>query len=112
MRVAFWKSRGLFLFAGVWLVYSTCPPFLSYDSYTVLLFSLPGMVLACGRRWCGRLSPYLAAFVALAGCGILVHGRGATSMAANQRSAPPRNVDYARWRVWDWRDAQFLKGLR
>src|SRR5450756_778083 len=27
MRVAFWKSRGL------WLVYSICPPFLSYDSY-------------------------------------------------------------------------------
>src|SRR6185436_14412832 len=28
-----WKSHGLRLFAGVWLVYSVCPPFLSYDSY-------------------------------------------------------------------------------
>src|SRR3954463_12536768 len=33
MRLAFWKYRGLFLFAFVWLVYSICPPFLSYDSY-------------------------------------------------------------------------------
>src|SRR6185369_2051818 len=28
-----WKHPGLCLFAGVWLVYSVCPPFLSYDSY-------------------------------------------------------------------------------
>ena len=33
MRVPFWKNPGLCLFAAVWLVYSICPPFLSYDSY-------------------------------------------------------------------------------
>ena len=53
-----------------------------------------------------------AAFLALAGWGVFVHGHGATSIAANQWSALPINVDTARWRVWDWRDAQFLRGLR
>ena len=145
----FSPSRGLFMFTPVFL------------------FSLAGMVLACRRRWCGRLSPYLAAivvlhagvvmtiwpghcygpryfadithllllflipailwwhkctppartvcaaaFLALAGWGVFVHGHGATSIAANQWSALPMNVDAARWRVWDWSDAQFLRGLR
>jgi hypothetical protein len=145
----FSPSRGLFIFTPVFLL------------------SLVGMVLACRRRWCGALSPYLvaivvlhavvvmtiwpghcygpryfadvthlllffliptilwwqkcappartvcaAAFLALAGWGVLVHGHGAASIAANQWSALPRNVDAARWRVWDWSDAQFLRGLR
>jgi hypothetical protein len=145
----FSPSRGLFIFTPVFL------------------FSLGGMVLACRRRWCGRLSAYLvaivalhalvvmtlwpghcygpryfadiihllmwfpipailwwrkctapartvcaAAFLVLAGWGVFVHGHGATSIAANQWSALPMNVDAARWRVWDWSDAQFLRGLR
>jgi len=50
-------------------------------------------------------------FVALAAWSIFVHARGATSTAANLWSASPVNVDDARWRVWDWRDPQFLRGL-
>jgi hypothetical protein len=145
----FSPSRGLFIFTPVFL------------------FSLAGMVLACRRRWCGLLSPYLvaivvlhalvvmtiwpghgygpryfadithlllffliptilwwqkctppartacaAAFLALAGWGVFVHGHGATSIAANQWSALPMNVDVARWRVWEWSDAPFFRGLR
>jgi hypothetical protein len=41
-----------------------------------------------------------------------VHARGATSIAANQWSALPSSVDDARWRVWDWSDPQFLRGLK
>jgi hypothetical protein len=145
----FSPSRGLFIFTPV------------------LLFSVAGMVLACRQRWCGGLSPYLAAivllhalvvmtiwpghcygpryfaditgllmfflipailwwqksappgrtacvavFLALAAWGVLVHGHGATSIAANQWSALPLNVDTARWRVWQWNDAQFLRGVK
>ena len=43
----FSPSRGLFIFTPVFL------------------FSLAGMVLACRRRWCGRLSAYLVAIVVL-----------------------------------------------
>jgi hypothetical protein len=52
------------------------------------------------------------AFLALAAWGVFVHARGATSVAANQWSAVPISVDKAKWRVWDWRDPQFLRGLR
>jgi hypothetical protein len=53
-----------------------------------------------------------ALFVALALFGVFVHFRGATSIAANQWSAIPVSVDDAKWRVWDWSDPQFLRGLR
>src|SRR4051794_30469888 len=39
MKIA-WKSGGLRLFAAVWLVYSVCPPFLSYDSYWTVATAL------------------------------------------------------------------------
>jgi hypothetical protein len=145
----FSPSRGLFIFTPVFA------------------FSFAGIVLACSRRWCAGLSPYLAAtvllhtllvmtiwpghcygpryladiagllmfflipailwwqkstppartayaaaFLALAAWGVFVHGHGATSIAANQWSALPLNVDTARWRVWQWSDAQFLRGLK
>jgi hypothetical protein len=61
----------------------------------------------------GRLrSAAAVAFVAAAAFGVFVHLRGATSVAANQWSAVPVSVDFARWRVWDWRDPQWLRGLR
>jgi hypothetical protein len=49
--------------------------------------------------------------VVLAAWSIFVHARGATSAAANLWSSTPVNVDVAPWRVWDWRDPQFLRGL-
>ncbi|HKA02277.1 MAG TPA: hypothetical protein VKE70_37455 [Candidatus Solibacter sp.] len=52
------------------------------------------------------------AFCGLAAWSIFVHARGGTSVAANQWSALPRNVDEARWRVWDYSDPQFLRGLK
>jgi len=52
------------------------------------------------------------AFAVLAMWGVFTNGHGATSIAANQWSALPANVDTARWRVWDWSDPQFLRGLK
>jgi len=66
--------------------------------------------------WQGSASPLrgtlAGSFLVLAAWGAFVHVHGATSIAANQWSALPVNVDEARGRVWDWRDAQFLRGLR
>jgi hypothetical protein len=52
------------------------------------------------------------AFALLAAWGVFTHGRGGTSIAANQWSALPVNVDSNRERVWDWHDPQFLRGLK
>jgi hypothetical protein len=51
-----------------------------------------------------------AVFLLFTAWGVFVHARGATSIAANQWNSTP-NVDQARWRVWDWRDPQVLRGL-
>jgi hypothetical protein len=56
-------------------------------------------------------SAFAAVFLLFAAWGVFVHARGATSIAAHQWSATP-NVDKAKWRVWDWSDPQFLRGLR
>jgi hypothetical protein len=52
-----------------------------------------------------------AGFLAVAAWGVFTNGRGGTSVAANQWSALPRDVNTARERVWDWSDPQFLRGL-
>src|SRR5947209_5366557 len=115
-----WENRGPCLFAAVWLVYSVCPPFLSYDSYWSVATALS--LLENGNT---RLDSYVAAappqaeyglecmcrcFSDAAGWGVFVHAHGAVSIAANQWSALPLNVDDGRWRVWDWHDPQFLRG--
>lgn len=51
-----------------------------------------------------------AVFLTLVVWGVFVQFRGATSVAAEQWSASP-DVDHAKWRVWDWSDPQFLRGL-
>lgn len=51
-----------------------------------------------------------AAFLLLAAWGVFVHGRGATSTAAQYWNVTPAGVD-AKVRVWDWSDPQFLRGL-
>lgn len=51
------------------------------------------------------------AFLALAGWGILVHGEGAVSARAQLWNEKPAEVDQHIDRIWDWRDAQFLRGL-
>src|SRR5262249_18441341 len=72
------------------------PVFAFFFVPAVLLWPKPRMAVAC-------------VFVAMAAWSIFVHARGATSAAANLWSATPVNVDEAPWRVWDWRDPQFLR---
>lgn len=43
--------------------------------------------------------------------GVLVNGRGATSVSARIWSRFPATIDQQPWRVWDWRYPQVLAGL-
>ena len=76
-----------------------------------ILFLIPAIQRWQETRGATRRAAAVA-FAALAAWGVFTHGHGATSIAANQWSALPVNVDTARWRVWDWSDPQFLRGLK
>jgi hypothetical protein len=52
------------------------------------------------------------AVVFVACWGVFVNFRGATSTAVHHWNAVPGSVDHAMWRVWDWNDPPFLRGLR
>jgi hypothetical protein len=87
------------------------PRYFSDMTPLFILFLIPGILLWRESTGAAR-TVCAAAFLVLAACGLFVHGHGATSIAANQWSALPVDVDTARWRVWDWHDPQFLRGLR
>ena len=95
----------------IWPGHCYGPRYFADITHLLLLFLIPTIL------WWQKSSPpartaCAAAFLVLAGWGVFVHGYGATSIAANQWSALPMNVDTAPWRVWDWSDAQFLRGLQ
>jgi hypothetical protein len=87
------------------------PRYFADVTHLFVLLLIPAIL-----RWRERTgrarTAFAAGFLVLAAWGVLVHGHGATSIAANQWSALPAEVDEARWRVWDWSDPQFLRGLR
>ncbi len=52
-----------------------------------------------------------ATWAALLGVSILIHWRGVTSLDVMEWNASPAPIDFYSFRVWDWRDAQWLRGL-
>lgn len=92
------------LISRYWGGHSYGPRYFS-DMTPLFVFFLAPTV----KLWHRRSFAY--AFLTLALWGVFVHGRGATSIAANQWSAMP-DVDKAKWRVWNWRDPQFLRGFK
>ena len=42
---------------------------------------------------------------------IFINGRGAVAAETMRWNSKPINVDQAKWRIWDWRNPQFLAGL-
>lgn len=100
-----------FLVMTIWPGHCYGPRYFADITHLLMFFLIPAILW--WQHSAGRTRTALAiAFVVTAEWGILVHGHGATSIAANQWSALPANVDLARWRVWDWKDPQFLRGLR
>jgi hypothetical protein len=96
--------------AVIWPGHCYGPRYFADLTHLLMFFLLPALVW-----WQSSAAPVRGAlamvFLMLAGWGVFVHVHGATSIAANQWSALPVNVDEARGRVWDWRDPQFLRGL-
>ena len=95
----------------IWPGHCYGPRYFADMTHLFVLFLIPAILWWRERSGTARTA-LAAGFLLLAACGVFVHGRGATSIAANQWSALPSNVDEARWRVWDWSDPQFLRGLR
>jgi hypothetical protein len=98
------------LISRYWGGHSYGPRYFS-DMAPLFVFFLIPAVLYWNKMQGGARRGAAAAFVALAAWGVFVQARGATSNAANLWSATPVNVDGAKWRVWDWHDPQFLRGL-
>jgi len=99
------------LIVSIWPGHCYGPRYFADITHLLTLFLIPAILYWRAMR---RPARTLAAgvFLLLAAWGVFAHGRGATSIAANQWSALPVNVDQAKWRVWDWHDPQFLRGLR
>jgi hypothetical protein len=95
----------------IWPGHCYGPRYFADITHLFLLFLIPAILW--WREQTGTARTILAAgFLLLSAWGVFVHAHGATSIAANQWSALPANVDEARRRVWDWSDPQFLRGLR
>ena len=95
----------------IWPGHCYGPRYFADITHLLMFFLIPTIL------WWQKSAPpartaWAAAFLTLAGWGVFVHGHGATSIAANQWSALPVNVDTAHGRVWEWSDAQFLRGLK
>jgi hypothetical protein len=87
------------------------PRYFADITHLLILFLIPAILYWRAMRGPAR-TVAAALFLLLAAWGVFAHGRGGTSIAANQWSALPVNVDQAKWRVWDWSDPQFFRGLR
>jgi hypothetical protein len=95
----------------IWPGHCYGPRYFADITHLLMFFLIPTIL------WWQKSTPpartaCAAVFLALAGWGVFVHAHGATSIAANQWSALPVSVDTAPWRVWQWSDAQFLRGLK
>jgi len=85
-------------------------PRLTADVSPLLVFFLIPLFAAWSRA---AVAPRLAqgAFAAAVAFSLFVHARGALSIQTHRWNIDPVNVDHHQYRVWDWRDLQFLRGI-
>jgi hypothetical protein len=97
--------------AFYWAGHSYGPRYFTDVSHLLVLFLVPAILQ--WRKMVGRGKSLASALFVFAACwSLFVHVHGATSWPAQQWSQFPVGVDQAPWRVWDWSDPQFLRGLR
>ncbi|MBI5565448.1 MAG: hypothetical protein HY870_11150 [Chloroflexi bacterium] len=53
----------------------------------------------------------VALWAVLLACSVAIHARGVTSAEGLEWNAAPAPIDFYSFRVWDWRDVQWLRGL-
>lgn len=51
-------------------------------------------------------------FCALSAASLFIHFEGATNWECMRWNVAPIEIGKAPWRIWDWRDLQFLRGLK
>ena len=90
-------------FANWWAGFSYGPRLFAETMPLFTLLLLPAMARLRGS------TAVLFAVVAL--WSVFVHFRGATDFDTILWNPQPVSVDQNPWRVWDWRDPQFLRGL-
>jgi hypothetical protein len=96
--------------APVWEGHCYGPRYYADIGHLFMLFLIPAILYWREELPASRRTAWAAVFLTLAVWGVLVHGRGATSVAPQMWSAIPANVDPV-YRVWDWSDPPFLRGL-
>lgn len=117
-RALFWPAAAIVL--GHWLTISafwhwwgghSYGPRLFSDALPFLMFmTLPGLQALRRERgpWWTAAGVAFGAAVLMS---VLIHWHGATDSATVAWNADPVNIDEAPERLWDWGDAQFLRGL-
>jgi len=129
---AWWKHRArrwngvdtavLTIIALHWLTISLLAPWnwwgghsfgprLFSDPLPYLMYFMIFALEALFAPGAARAPALRAAFVLLAALSFAVHFRGATTWAVHDWNTKPSNIDVEPGRIWDWRDAQFLRGL-
>jgi hypothetical protein len=76
------------------------------DMTPVFVWFLIPVLLRAGRRG------FAASFAILAAVSFFIHYEGATQWSCMLWNVSPVNVDSHPERIWDWKDPQFLRGIR
>lgn len=100
----------LALICAAWPGHGYGPRFTTDVMHLAVLFLIPAILWWQTTTGAARRA-LSGSFLAPSLWRVFVHARGAASPLANLWSASPANVDTARWRMWDWNDPQFLRGL-
>jgi hypothetical protein len=123
VRQGEFRKLDLWLLAAVflhWLAISSFPhwwggasygPRLFADVTPYLVYFLIPVAGAFGRPAGLRAAAGLAGAAALAAASVFIHYRGAADQATFEWNNFPLRVDEHPERLWDWGDAQFLRGL-
>lgn len=94
-----------------WGGHSYGPRYLS-DMLPYLMVFLFPVFQALGRIRSARKAALAGLLTLTVAVSVFIHWRGATSEAVYGWNAGPVNVDDRPARIWDWRDPQFLRGLK
>jgi len=75
----------------------------------LVFFLIPVLPRMVGRTARARLLCSL--FCVLSAASLFIHFEGATNWECMRWNTSPIEIRYAPWRIWDWHDLQFLRGL-
>jgi hypothetical protein len=105
--IAQWLLLGVYF--RDWMGGHCYGPRLFTDLTPFFIFFLIPVLLQVRESASWRRAP-LMVFMVLLCASVFIHSRGARSIQANGWNVVPSNVDENR--AWEWRDPQFLRGLR